>query len=86
MISLDEALQKTPDGGAEFWKDCADVFSSGAGARVLKRLMQLVPVNHFPIADSALAAHSRGRAEVVFAIWRRSQHSTLPEDFPKPTN
>lgn len=82
MISLDEALQKTPDGGAEFWKDCADVFSSGAGARVLKTLASLVPLNHYPIADSALAAHSRGRAEVVWLLCRRSQHKTEPADIP----
>ena len=47
MKPLEEIIESDADAGKAFWDDCTDVFSSGAGARVLKRLCEMAhPLNH----------------------------------------
>lgn len=83
-MTVEESIKQLGDERAkQFWSDCAAVFGSGIGARVLRTLCEISHPLESPLrgTEGATAAEI-GRKEVVAALWRRSADRLTPEKQP----
>lgn len=82
-MTVEQLIDQDADKARQFWDDCQAVFSSGAGRAVLLRLCELCHPMESPLrATPELTAAQIGRQEIVRALWRRSQGSLEPQDYP----
>lgn len=85
MKSIEEMIELNDS--PQFRADCETMFQGDAAKRVLVALCNMAhPLEHVPVSDPILAAHRRGRSEVVAALWSRSQPIVTPRDVTIITN
>lgn len=73
MRTLKEALQLLPDSGREFQGDCAGLFSTGVGARLLQTLINFrspydSPMDHRNEMDPTVTAFIAGQKDIISTL------------------
>jgi hypothetical protein len=84
MTPLEQLLASKLTEPQRFWEDCADVFTSPAGLRIIQTLAVIAPP--IGLVDGQTPHEigvNAGRQELSALLWRRSQKSIVPQDAPK---
>ena len=80
MKSIEEMISESAD-PQQFWADCQHAFGDPPGQRLLRCLLQMVPIFSSPLGATNEETHVNiGRGEVAIALFRRSQPSITASD------
>jgi hypothetical protein len=80
MKSFEQMIDELPD-PQQFWDDCQHALGDPRGERLLRCLLQMVPIFTSPLGATVEETHVNiGRYEPVFALFRRSQPRITASD------
>ena len=80
MDSIEQLIAESAD-PQQFWDDCQHAFGDPPGQRLLRRLLEMVPIFSSPLGATNEETHVNiGRCEVAIALFRRSQPRITASD------
>lgn len=80
MKSIEQLIDELPD-PQQFWDDCQHAFGDPPGQRLLRCLLQMVPIFTSPLGATVEETHVNiGQREVATALFRRSQPRITASD------